>query len=487
MVKFRPVGMKAMLVALSCLVALGGAGCRGKQTDSAKGAAGTKEQKEQYTCSMHPYIIKDEPGACSICNMTLVKKSSLGPSDRDVRALGPVVMSPAQQIVANLATAAVEEMPLTRSIVAPGTVTYNQARQGKVSAWVAGRVDRMLVNAVGQQARKDRPVAELYSADLKFAEEDYLLAYQAARQFANSPGNFYGKSSEEPYLAAWQRLRTLGFREKQFSQLEKGGKPTVRVPIVSPLSGTVLEKLVQEGQYVNVGDPLFSVADLSRVWVELDVQEDDFPFVAVGQMVTIESRAYPGESFIGQLTYVYPFMAPKSRTIRVRAEVDNPGLRLKPEMTVTARIMNALPPSLVVPVGAVMDTGKLQVVWVESKPGTFVPREVKTGARAGTLVQIRSGLQKGEKVAASGGYLVDSEAQMGAHDGLGQPSMPAAPPVSTPPAQTVAPGKPAKATKAAVPVSPDAGKKPSAHDEMKGMPGMEGMAGHEGMKGMDQR
>lgn len=411
---FRPVRMVLVLAGL--LAALGG--CGGKPQGGAKDDAGKAgAQKEQYACSMHPSIVREGPGACSICGMTLVKKSSLGPSDRDVRGLGPVALSPAQRVVANLATAVVEERSLTSSIVAPGTVTYDQTRQGKVAAWIGGRIDRLLVNAVGQSVRKDRPVAELYSADLKYAEEEYLLARQVARQFANSPANFYSfaKSPDETYIATLQRLKVLGFREQQFRKLEESGRPTVRVPVASTMSGTVLEKFVQEGQYVNAGEPLFSVADLSRVWVELDVQEDDFPFVAVGQMVTVESRAYPGENFLGQLTYVYPVMAPKSRTIRVRVVVDNPGLRLKPEMTVTGRIVNALEPSLVVPVGAVMDSGKQQAAWVEEKPGVFAPRVIKVGVRSGAFVQVRSGLRKGEKVAASGGYLVDSEAQIGAH------------------------------------------------------------------------
>jgi Cu(I)/Ag(I) efflux system membrane fusion protein len=211
---------------------------------------------------------------------------------------------------------------------------------------------------------------------------------------------------------AHERLRQLGFREEQFDLLQKSIKPSIRIPINSPLSGVVTEKLVQEGQYVNVGEPLFAIADLSRIWVELELFENDSPFIRTGQEVAISSKSNPGQLFHGRVTYIYPFLSPKTRTVRVRVELPNPGMQLKPEMYVSAVIKAPLANSLVVPVGAVMATGKRQLVWVESQPGVFVPREVTTGARSAGEVQILAGLKTGEKVAASGAYLIDSEAQL---------------------------------------------------------------------------
>ncbi len=146
--------------------------------------------------------------------------------------------------------------------------------------------------------------------------------------------------------------------------------------------------------------------------MELELFESDFSFIKVGQDVTIHSRSYPGEPFLGKVKLIYPFLDAKTRTVKLRVEIPNSGLKLKPEMYVQATISVPLADSLVIPVGAVMDTGKRQLVWIESKPGVFLQREVKTGVRSGKEVQILSGLKTGEKVATTGGYLIDSEAQL---------------------------------------------------------------------------
>jgi len=214
--------------------------------------------------------------------------------------------------------------------------------------------------------------------------------------------------------------------------LQKSVQPSVRIPIYSPFSGVVTEKLVQEGQYVNVGEPLFSIADLSRVWVELELFEGDFPFVKTGQEVDIAAKSYPGQVFHGKVTFIYPFLAPKTRTVRVRVELPNPGLRLKPDMYVTAAIKAPQPDSLVVPAGAVIYTGKRQLVWVEAQPRVFVPREVTAGVRSAGEVQILAGLNAGEKVAVSGAYLIDSEAQLSRGGEVTTQPVPAAKPATAP-------------------------------------------------------
>ena len=160
---------------------------------------------------------------------------------------------------------------------------------------------------------------------------------------------------------------------------------------------------------------------------ELEVFESDFPFIKVGQDVTIHSRSYPGEAFHGKVKLIYPFLDAKTRTIKLRVEIPNPGMKLKPEMYVQATVSVRLADSLVIPTAAVMDTGTRQVVWVESRPGVFLPRDVKTGARSGKQIQILSGLKAGEKVATSGGYLIDSEAQLSrGGEALAQPPAAAA-------------------------------------------------------------
>ena len=379
----------------------------------------------QYTCPMHPFIIKDKPGACPICGMTLVpvkKAENEQPKGKEAEMLGRVSLSPTQMVMANVATTEAKAMPLSKEIVAVGIVQYDQARQAKVTAWVAGRIDRLYVNTVGSYVSKGRPVAEVYSPDLVSAQQEYLLALKSREQFKSSPIQSISQGGEGLVASARQRLKLMGVKDEQIAALVKAGEPNIRLPIYTPLSGIVIDKVVQQGQYVNIGDTLFNIADLSTVWVEVEVYENEFPNIKIGQMVDLLSQSYPGKTFRGRVTFIYPFLDPKTRTVKVRVEIPNPGLRLKPDMFVNAKVKVPLGSSIVVPVSAVMDTGPRQVVWVEMKPGMFEPRDVRVGVREGDNIQILSGLKAGEKVASSGGYLIDSEAQLkgggGGHEAM---------------------------------------------------------------------
>jgi membrane fusion protein, copper/silver efflux system len=416
---------------LILLVAAGGGWYLWQHRGAQKAGEGEKaaQGKVLYTCPMHPFIIKDKPGACPICGMTLVKKieGAQGGTPgqggaKEAEMLGHVSLSPTQMVMANVATTEAKTMLLSKEINATGIVQYDQARQARVTAWVAGRIDKLHVNTVGSYVSKGRPVAEVYSPDLVSAQQEYLLALKSREQFKNSPIQSISQGGEGLVASARQRLKLMGVRDEQIAGLEKAGQPNIRLPIYTPLSGVVIEKIALEGQYVNVGDPLFNIADLSTVWVEVEVYENEFSFVKTGQPVDIVSQSYPGKTFRGRVAFIYPFLDPKTRTVKVRAEIPNPGLKLKPDMFVNAIVKVPLGSSVVVPVTAVMDTGQRQTVWVEMKPGMFEPREVKVGARSGDNVQILSGLKAGEQVASSGGYLIDSEAQLkgggGGHEGM---------------------------------------------------------------------
>jgi len=418
-----------ILAALMALAVFGGYQF-GRRPAASQATENGHAAKHEYTCPMHPFVIKDKPGACPVCAMELVRKiAGAELSEKDVQGIRHVALSPTQQVMANLATAVAAVKPFSREIRCTGIVAYNQERQAKVSSWITGRIDNLLVKSVGSEVRKDRPVAEIYSVDLYNAQVQYLMAYKTVKILNSTVSATFPINTHMSLGDAHDRLRLLGFREEQFEKLQKLDKPTVHIPIYSPFSGVVTEKLVKEGQYVNVGDPLFSIADLSRIWVELEVFESDFPQVKVGQDVSIRSRSYPGELFRGKVKLIYPFLDAKTRTVKLRVEIPNPGQKLKPEMYVQASISVPQSPSLVVPAAAVMDTGSRQVVWVESGPGVFVQREVKAGGRSGREIQILSGLKVGEKVAVTGGYLVDSEAQLSR--GAEEAEKPAAVPASS--------------------------------------------------------
>ena len=376
--------------------------------------------KQLYTCAMHPFIIKDKPGTCPICAMELIKKvdgaadggAQTAEQKQQADMLGHVTLSPTQQVMANVATVAAKQGTLSKEINAVGIVQYDQSRQSKVTAWISGRIDKLYVTTVGAYVSKDKPVAEVYSPDLLATQQEYLLAVKSRAQLKDSPIPSISQGGEGLVASSKQRLMLFGVKESQIAELEKAGKPNIRLPIYTPQSGIVIEKMVQQGQYVNTGDPLFNIADLSTVWVEIEVYENEFPNIHIGQQVEIRSQSFPGRPFTGRISFIYPFLDPKTRTVKARVEMPNPGMKLKPDMFVNAVIKVPLGSAIVVPVTAVMDTGNRRVVWIEASPGMFEPRDVQIGQQTDDKVQILSGINPGDKVAVSGGYLIDSESQL---------------------------------------------------------------------------
>jgi membrane fusion protein, copper/silver efflux system len=382
-----------------------------------RGHASLPAAATEYACPMHPFIVKDQPGPCVICGMDLVRKGSADLDPRDLALKEHVYLSPAQQVMANVAVMNVMYKPLFKVINAVGVISYDQTRQGRASAGVDGRIDRLAADAVGRSVNKDQPIAELGSTELASAEEEYLVLFRGAGPQDRA---VVGRDTRSLLYRAHQRLRQLGFQDAQFHALERSRQPNVRIPVYSPLSGVVIAKNVQEGQFVKAGETLVSVADLSQVWAELDVYEDEFPFLRTGQTVVLESRSYPGMTFPGSITFIAPVLEPRTRTVRVRVQLSNQQLLLKPDMLVEALVQVPLGTDLAVPLQSVVVTGSRSLVWVQTKPGLFVPREVKTGVRYRYDIQVLEGLKKDEVVAANGAYLIDAEAQLetGEHAGL---------------------------------------------------------------------
>ncbi|MBI5485435.1 MAG: efflux RND transporter periplasmic adaptor subunit, partial [Deltaproteobacteria bacterium] len=388
--------------------------------DDGGGHSRLEHKIQLWTCSMHPFIIKDKPGSCPICGMELIKKLDSAPAGaaqtpeqkQQADMLGHVSLSPTQRVMANVATVEAAFSTLNKEINAVGIVQYDQSRQAKVTAWIAGRIDQLHVNTVGAYVSKDKPVAEIYSPDLLATQQEYLLAVKSREQLKNSTIPSIAQNGDGLVASSRQRLMLFGVKESQIAELEKAGKPNIRLPIYTPLSGVVIEKMVQQGQYVNTGEVLFNIADLSKVWVEIDVFENEVPYVRVGQQVEIRSSADHKIASSGRISFLYPFHDPKTHTVKARVEMANPGMTLKPDMFVNAIIKVPLVKGIVVPATALIDTGKRQVVWIETSPGMFEPRDVQVGERVGERVQILSGLKPGDKVAVSGGYLIDSESQL---------------------------------------------------------------------------
>jgi Cu(I)/Ag(I) efflux system membrane fusion protein len=372
--------------------------------------------------------------------MAMVKRSARG-SDSLAEAEGiqAVSLSPTQRVLANVSTRPVARQALDQILDAVGVVTYAESNQATVSARFGGRIEKLYVNFTGDLVRRGQPLFELHSPDLVSAEQEYVLALQAVENAGNTDASL--RAQQESLLQAiHERLMVhFGLTEGQIAAVAGSRSVHSNAVFYSPMRGTVIAKQIQEGQYVSEGMVLYQLADLSTVWVIIDVYESSIRSVRVGQPVVVTTEAYPNETFSGRVTFIDPSVDPENRTVRVRTEFSNPGGKLRPQMFVRARVTVPSVPGLVIPASAVLATGRRNVVWVEVRPNVFEPRDVVLGIRTDDACQVLSGLSEGEQVAVTGGFMLDSESQLQQPAG-GQhqpPAVPAAPSRDTavPPAE----------------------------------------------------
>lgn len=352
---------------------------------------------DYYTCPMHPTVRSDHPGACPVCGMNLVRHS--GEASRGaLPPLGEVSLSPAQQVLANVATSVAAKRPLEMEIRAVGTISYAEPNLRQISMRFPGRIEKLHVNFEGQALKKGDPVADLYSPEAISAEQEYLLAR--------------GSGSAEMLRESRQKLLLWGFTEGQVDALDRSGTAMKTMTLSSPTGGTIVKKNVKEQQYVSAGETLFEIADLGVVWLSAELYEYESGLVKTGDPVEVSGDGLAGKRFKGKIDFVSPTIDPSSRTVRIRAEMPNRGGEFRPGMFVEATLHVRLPERLAVPVTSVLSTGNREVVWVQKSAGVFEPRPVRTGERTRDFVQILEGIHAGDVVVTSGGYLIDSESQM---------------------------------------------------------------------------
>lgn len=375
-------------------------------------AAQGTQQKSYYTCPMHPSVHKDGPGVCPICGMTLVKKNNgAALAGNEEEALKAVTISPSKQVLASVGTSTVTKRALTKTLAALGSITYAEPNLKHISIRFPGRLDRLFLTYTGQTVRPGDRVAEVYSPDVVSAEQEYLLARDSYNQVKDAADIISG-GAKNLLDQSHQKLLLWGITEDQIAALESTRTASDRITIYSPVGGTILKKYVDAQQYVNAGDNLYDVADLSNVWLMADVYESDLPLLRVGQSAVATSLAFPGKSFRGRLAFINPGLDPSTRTERIRIDLPNPAELLKLDMFVHVTIDVSLPPTLVVPASAILSTGTTNIVWVQKSPGIFEPRKVQLGVRTTDGFQVLAGLSEGESVVSSGGYLIDSESQL---------------------------------------------------------------------------
>jgi Cu(I)/Ag(I) efflux system membrane fusion protein len=321
-------------------------------------------------------------------------------------------LSPEQRQMIGITYGTVEQTALKKTIRAVGRVDFDERRLTDVTFKISGWVQDLFVDYTGKSVRKGEPLLTLYSPDLVTSQEEYLLALRTRDQLAHSTLPEAVNGSQGLVEAARRRLLLWDLTPQQITALEERGTPQTYLTLHAPISGTVVEKEVVKGMRVEPGMRLYRIADLSTVWLYADIYEYEVPLVHEGQEVTVALSYYPGETFKGKITYIYPYLDAQTRTNRVRLEFANPQGKLKPGMYANSDIEINLGTTLVVPASAVLQSGLRQLVFVDQGQGVFAPREVKLGVKTDSRFAVLGGLTAGERVVTSGNFLLDSESKL---------------------------------------------------------------------------
>jgi len=436
---------------------------RGSSTDAGKG-----DRKILYWVDpMHHAYKSDKPGVAPDCGMTLEPVyaggvlnpktgNQLAPVDADASAMpmGTVQIAPDKQQLIGVKYGQVEASGGSRVIRAAGRVAVDETRIEHVHTKVEGWIDQVFVDFTGQAVKKGDPLLTIYSPELLASQREYLVAVKAQNLMQNSALPAAFDQSKSMLEAARRRLELWDVTDEQIQQVLKTGQPIKNITVYSPTSGYVTERKAFPQLKVMPDTDLYTIVDLSHVWIMADVFEYEAPNIHVGETARVSLQALPGRTFNAQINYVQPQVDAMTRTLKVRLNMDNPGLMLKPDMYADIEFRVNLSSKLTVPAEAVLDSGERKTVFVDRGNGYFEPRQVKTGEREGDRVQILTGLSGGERVVTSGNFLIDSESQLkSAAAGMG--------------GMAGMPGMAAEASPKAQPVKPDA--------KTKGMADMPGM------------
>jgi membrane fusion protein, copper/silver efflux system len=393
----------------------------------------------QYYCPMHPGVVQDHPGDCPICGMTLVarevehthaeapdagsasnasvrakaaRKSAKPSSEHDAGVLSEGVPGltaidiPEQRLQRiGMRTAKVRRASLPEELSAVGYVAATESGLAVIQTRFSGWIEELLVAQTGELVQRGQLLARVYSPDLLAAQQELVNT----QKWSSGPGANDGAGLRS---SAKSRLALMGMDSAEIDEVERTGTPHRLIEIRSPVRGYVAQKSALQGLYIQPGTRLFDIADLSKVWVMVELFERDAARIASHQRATLTLTAYPGETFSGKVQLVYPTLSVETRTQRARVEFKNPDLRLRPGMFGNVVIRVGSAEGLVVPREAIVDTGEQQYVFVSEAAGRFAPRVVKLGTRSQDFVQILAGLYEGETVVTTGNFLIDSESRL---------------------------------------------------------------------------
>jgi Cu(I)/Ag(I) efflux system membrane fusion protein len=327
---------------------------------------------------------------------------------------GTVMLNSATQQMIGVRYTTVERADLTRTISTVGNIQMDQEKISRVHVKVAGWIEKVYLNYVGKLVKKGQPLFMLYSPDLVSTEREYLIAQKGQEYLGKSPYAEVASGADALLEATRQRLRLWDITDAQMNELTRTGKVSRTMTLYSPVDGFVMTRNAYEQTYVTPETDLYDIADLSTIWVYVDIYEYEAPYVHVGQAASMQLSYFPGKTYRGRVAYVYPTLDPQTRTIKVRLEFPNPNYELKPNMYANVELNVNYGTETLVPSEAVLNSGTRQIVFVAKPHGYFEPREIKVGDQFDGKTVVLAGLKPGEKIVASGNFLIDSESRLGA-------------------------------------------------------------------------
>ncbi len=365
-------------------------------------AAPTAEGATAWYCPMHPSYRSDHPGDCPICNMKLIplEEGTGGAAAAGVAGHATITLSQERRQLIGVRTGSVARRKVEKTVHAVGRVEIDERRRAAVNLKFAGWIEKLEVRAVGDAVKKGDPLLSVYSPELYEAQRSYLVARKTLHK------------SDPTVASARERLRLLDLTDEQIAVLEGRDEPERLTTILSRVAGTVVQRNVVEGGAVEPGKDLFEIADLSMVWVVVDVYASEIPFVRVGDEAAIALAGSGGDPLRGRVEFLYPTLNETTRTVRARIAVPNHDGALKPGMYADATILVDLGVQLVIDGDAILDTGTRQIVFVEPKDGQFEPREIVLGDRSDGHAVVLKGLVEGERIVTSANFLIDSESRL---------------------------------------------------------------------------